>query len=113
MKKIDFGHRYALKVKRGLNPAYVFEFTVGETYENEKGLFSVISIEKEDMVIRWKTGEEIETSIEFQGRIQKRRQWEKALQQESPAVAKPAPKKTKASKSNQNTPSTEQENRPD
>ncbi len=99
-----------------MNPAYEFELTVGETYENEKGLFSDISIEKEDkedMVIRWKTGEEIETSIEFQERIQKRRQWEKALQQESSAVAKPAPKKTKASKSNQKTPSTEQENRPD
>jgi hypothetical protein len=96
-----------------MNPAYEFEFTVGETYENEKGLFSVISIEKEDMVIRWKTGEEIETSIEFQGRIQKRRQWEKALQQERAAVAKPAPKNAKASKSNQKTPSAKQENRPD
>jgi hypothetical protein len=53
------------------------------------------------MVIRWKTGEEIETSIEFQGRIQKRRQWEKTLQQERAAVAKPAPQKAKASKSNQ------------
>jgi hypothetical protein len=90
-----------------MNPAYEFEFTVGETYENEKGPFSVISIEKEDMVIRWKTGEEIETSIEFQGRIQKRRQWEQTLQQERTAAAKPAPKKAKASKSNKNAQSAE------
>jgi hypothetical protein len=96
-----------------MNPAYEFEFTVGETYENEKGLFSVISIEKEDMVIRWDNGEEIETSIEFQGRIQERRQWEKALQLEKTAAAKPAPKKAKASKSNKKAQSAEQEKRAD
>jgi hypothetical protein len=96
-----------------MNPAYDFEFTVGDTYENEKGQFSVISMEKEDMVIRWKNGEEIETSIEFQGRIQERRQWEKALQQEKTAAANPAPKKARASKSNKKAQSAEQENRPD
>jgi hypothetical protein len=96
-----------------MNPAYEFEFTVGDTYENEKGQFSVISMEQEDMVIRWKNGEEIETSIEFQGRIQERRQWEKALQQERTAEAKPAPKKAKASKSSKKAQSAEQEDRPD
>jgi len=96
-----------------MNPAYEFEFTVGETYENEKGKFSVISIAKEDMVIRWKDGEEIQTSIEFQGRIQNRRQWEKTLQQEKPAGAKPVPKRAKASKSSkQAQPAEQQENRP-
>jgi hypothetical protein len=96
-----------------MNPAYEFEFTVGDTYENEKGQFSVISIEQEDMVIRWKNGEEIETSIEFQGRIQKRRQWEKSLQQEKTAATKPAPTKAKASKRSNKAQSAEQENRPD
>jgi hypothetical protein len=93
-----------------MNPAYEFEFAVGETYENEKGAFSVLSIAKDDMVIRWADGEEIETSIEFQGRIQIRRQWEMTLQQEKAAAAKPIPKKAKSSKSNKQTPSAETEN---
>lgn len=98
--------------EKKMNPAYEFEFTVGETYENEKGLFSVVSIAKEDMVIRWKNGEETQTSIEFQGRIQKRRQWEKTLQQEKTAAAtKPAPKKAKASKSSKHAQAAEQDNR--
>jgi hypothetical protein len=95
-----------------MNPAYEFEFAVGETYENEKGSFSVISITKEDMVIRWKDGKETQTSIELQGRIQKRRQWEKTMRQEKTAAAKPAPKKTKGSKSSKPAPSAEPENRP-
>jgi hypothetical protein len=95
-----------------MNPAYEFEFTVGETYENEKGSFSVISIAKEDMVIRWKDGEETQTSIEFQGRIQKRRQWEKTMQQEKEAAAKPVPKKPRASKSSKQAPSAGEEKRP-
>ena len=90
-----------------MNLADEFEFTVGETYENEKGQFSIISIGKENMVIRWKNGEEIETSIEFQGRIQKRRQWEKAVQQQRAEAAKPAPKKARASKSHKKTQSAE------
>jgi len=95
-----------------MDPTYEFEFIVGETYENEKGIFSVISIAKEDMVIRWNDGEETETSIEFQGKIQNRRQWEKTVQQEKAAAAKPVPKKAKSSKNNKQTPSAEQENRP-
>jgi hypothetical protein len=81
-----------------MDPAYAFEFTVGETYENEKGMFLVLSIAKDDMVIRWHDGEETQTSLEFQGRIQKRRQWEKTLLQEKTIAVKPAPKKAKASK---------------
>jgi hypothetical protein len=92
-----------------MNSGSEFEFTVGETYENEKGLFSVISISKGDMVIRWENGEEAQTSIELQERIQNRRQWEKTLQQEKTAPAKPVPKKARASKSSKQAPSTEQE----
>jgi hypothetical protein len=93
-----------------MNSENEFEFVVGENYENEKGLFSVISISKEDMVIRWENGEEAQTSIEFQERIQKRRQWENALQQEKSAQANPVPKKAKGSKSSKQAPSTKQEN---
>ena len=53
------------------------EFTVDEQYENEKGIFTVISIHRGQMVIRWEDGEEIRTDIEFQRRIAERRHWEK------------------------------------
>jgi hypothetical protein len=90
-----------------MNPSYEFEFIVGEKYENEKGIFSVMSIEKDEMVIRWANGEETQTSIEFQGRIQNRRQWEKTNQEEKTAAAKPAPRKAKSSKSSKKAPPTE------
>lgn len=54
-----------------------FEFNVDEQYENEKGVFRVISIHRDDMVIRWKNGEEILTKIDLQRRIAERRQREK------------------------------------
>jgi uncharacterized Zn finger protein len=82
-----------------MNPYNEFEFMVGEKYENEKGIFSVMSIEKDEMVIQWANGEEIQTSIEFQGRIQKRREWEKTLQKEKPTAAEPAPRRAKSLKS--------------
>jgi len=87
-----------------MNPSTEFEFRVDEKYENEKGIFTVMSIERDEMVIRWANGEEVQTSMEFQGRIQKRRQWEKTLQEEKAAAAKPAPRKTKPSKSSKQAP---------
>ncbi len=81
-----------------------YEFVVGGEYENEKGLFTVMSIEKDQMTIQWADGEGISTSIEFQGRIQERRQREKAIEQEKLAAAKPAPKKAKRAKSGKQTP---------
>jgi hypothetical protein len=81
-----------------MNPSIEIEFMVGEKYENEKGIFTVLSIEKDDMMIRWASGEEAQTSMEFQDRIQQRRQWEKTRQDEKEAAAKPAPKKAKAPK---------------
>lgn len=71
-----------------------FEFIVDEKYENEKGIFTVLSIHKNEMVIRWDSGEEIRTDIELQRNIQARRQWEK-LQIEK--EAKSAMNKRKAS----------------
>jgi len=88
-----------------MNPSTEFEFMVGGEYENEKGLFTVMSIEKDEMVIRWASGEEVQTSMEFQDRIQERRQWEKNLQEEKAAAAKPPPIKTKPSKRSKQAPS--------
>ena len=85
-------------------PPVEFEFVVGEKYENEKGIFTVMSIEKKEMVIRWASGEEAQTSIQFQDRIQKRRQWEKATQEAKEAAAKPAPKKAKTAKRKKSVP---------
>jgi uncharacterized Zn finger protein len=90
-----------------MNPPAEFEFTVGEKYENEKGPFKVMSIEKDEMLIRWSNGEEAQTSIEFQGRIQARRQWEKSRQKETAAPAKPAPRKAKSPKSSKPAPPAE------
>jgi len=78
-----------------------FEFVVGEEYENEKGLFKVMSIEKDEMLIRWASGEEAQTTLMFQGRIQQRRNWEKARLQEKADALKPPARKTKASKRSQ------------
>lgn len=66
-----------------------FEFNVDEQYENEKGVFSVISIHGDEMVIRWESGEEIRTEIDLQRRIAERRQKEK---QERATAGKPSPK---------------------
>ena len=82
-----------------MNSTTEFAFVVGEKYENEKGVFTVMSIEKDEMVIRWTNGEEAETSLEFQDRIQQRRNWEKALQQKNADAVKPPPRKPRTSKS--------------
>jgi hypothetical protein len=46
-----------------------FNFEVGAFYENMKGSYEVISIRKNEMVIRWDNGKEIETTVELQKRI--------------------------------------------
>lgn len=66
-----------------------FEFVVDEKYENEKGLFTVLSIHRSEMVIRWDSGEEIRTDIELQRNIQARREWEKVqIEKEAQAALK-------------------------
>ncbi|MBW2217142.1 MAG: hypothetical protein JRF34_08120 [Deltaproteobacteria bacterium] len=60
-----------------MEPITEFEFTVDEQYENEKGVFTVLSIHENEMVIQWKNGEKIQTKIDLQSRIQKRRQRER------------------------------------
>jgi hypothetical protein len=59
------------------------EFSVGETYTNEKGIFEVISIKRDEMVIRWEDGKEITTGITLQQKIQERRQWETIVREKA------------------------------
>jgi hypothetical protein len=63
------------------------EFVVGETYENEKGVFEVLSIQRDAMVIQWENGESIETTVSFQRRIQERRRWERQRREKLAAAA--------------------------
>lgn len=44
-------------------------FTVGSSYENEKGTFKVLAIKGESMLIEWDSGERITTSVALQERI--------------------------------------------
>ena len=53
-----------------------FEFEVGGKYENMKGTYEVLSINDDTMQIRWETGEEVETDINFQRRIIERMEFE-------------------------------------
>lgn len=65
------------------------KFIVDETYENEKGVFTVISIHRDKMVIRWENGNEIRTDLGLQRRIAERRRREAAIRREeadSPAT---------------------------
>ncbi len=52
------------------------EFEVGGKYENMKGTYEVLSINDETMQIRWETGEEAVTDIDFQRRIIERMEFE-------------------------------------
>jgi hypothetical protein len=60
-----------------MEPSTEFNFTIDEQYENEKGIFTVLSIDKNEMEIQWENGKKIQTKIDLQSRIQKRRQREK------------------------------------
>lgn len=75
----------------------VIEFVVDEQYENEKGVFTVLSIHRNEMVIRWETGEEIRTDIELQRNIQARRQWE-VLEKEKATLSAKSGRKSGAAK---------------
>lgn len=64
-----------------------YEFKVDEQYENEKGVFTVVSMDKIEMVIRWENGEEIRTPIQLQRQIQERRFWEKQAREKAKAAS--------------------------
>ncbi len=70
-----------------INEEQAIEFVVGETYENEKGLFEVLSIQRDTMVIQWESGESIETTVSFQRRIQERRRWERQMKEKKAAAS--------------------------
>lgn len=53
-----------------------FEFQVDGQYENEKGVFTVLSIKNGTMEIQWEDGEKIHTEVDLQRGIQIRRQME-------------------------------------
>ena len=81
-----------------MEPSTEFEFNVDEQYENEKGRFTVVSLHKHEMEIRWESGEEVRTDIDFQRRIQERRQREKFAKETSGNAAGGQPRKTAASR---------------
>ena len=58
------------------------KFEVGSMYENMKGVYEVISIDSEEMVIRWNNGREVATSIDLQSRIIERMAQEKEFQRQ-------------------------------
>ena len=70
-----------------------FEFQVDEQYENEKGVFTVLSIKSGKMEIQWEDGEKILTNVDLQRSIQLRRQMEQRY-----AEAAEAAKKRKAAR---------------
>jgi hypothetical protein len=72
------------------------KFEVDQQYENEKGIFTVVSLKKNDMVIRWESGEEIQTTLELQTTIQLRRQWEQYQREAKAAEALRAKNSSKA-----------------
>ena len=53
-------------------------FRVGNTYENEKGIYEVLSLDERSdaMAIKWESGEEVATTMAFQRRIIERRRIE-------------------------------------
>ena len=53
------------------------EFKVGHKYENMKGLYEVISISGDSMIISWENGERTSTPIDLQRKIIQRIQQEK------------------------------------
>lgn len=77
------------------------KFEVGETYENMKGRYEVISIQSDSMVIRWHDGLEIVTSVELQQRILERMAYDKADESRQRATA---PKKSDEAKKKKSTP---------
>ena len=64
------------------------KFAVGETYENVKGVYEVVSIHRDSMVIRWEDGSEATTSLDLQYRIIERMAFEKDLEEQKKAKEK-------------------------
>ena len=61
------------------------KFEVGETYENVKGEYEVVSIHRDSMVIRWEDGSEATTTVDLQRRILERMAYEKDVEEQKKA----------------------------
>jgi hypothetical protein len=85
---MDMAHRNCAYTGGIMEQENQFEFVVDEKYENEKGVFTVLSIQKNEMVIRWESGEEMRTDIELQRNIQSRRRWEEVQLDKDTKAAK-------------------------
>ena len=72
-----------------------FKFEVGAIYENMKGEYEVVSIRRNEMVIRWENGTEIETTVDLQKRIIERMAFEEDTKQRDPQKKAPSGKKKK------------------
>jgi hypothetical protein len=81
-----------------MEPSTEFEFNLDEQYENEKGIFAILSIHKNEMVIEWKNGEKTRTEVDLQRRIQERRQREKIAREAKDNEGKSQPRKSAALK---------------
>ena len=55
------------------------EFKIGQEHENMKGVYKVLTIDRDAMCICWEDGEEITTTVALQSRIIKRMHQELAL----------------------------------
>ena len=68
------------------------EFEVGKKYENMKGVYEVLSIDRNTMQIRWENGDQITTTVTFQKRVIQR------IQREQEELEKEREKKEKEKK---------------
>ena len=78
-----------------------FNFEVGAIYENMKGAYEVISIRKNEMVIRWKNGIEIATTVDLQKRIIERIALEKESEHRERQKKAPGSKENKRGQNKQ------------
>ncbi len=73
------------------------KFEVGGKYKNRKGVFEVMSMTSKKLVIKWDSGESIETTIEEQTRFIRNMELERRTKEalKLKAKKKPAAKKKK------------------
>jgi hypothetical protein len=73
-----------------------FKFEVGSTYKNMKGVYEVVSVHKNAMLIRWGDGSEANTTVDLQMRILERMAFEKEVaEQKKKKEKKKSPKAKK------------------
>ena len=59
------------------------KFEIGKKYENMKGAYEVLSIDRNTMRIRWDSGEEITTTVSLQSKIIMRMRREQRKREEA------------------------------